>query len=96
MKKLTIFLIFGLFFYRTRITIWKTALAKALINYGINVMLGSLWNSILFGKAFIYYAGTSLIKNTILLPFEVLILYALMKALVPILRNRGLIADTTI
>ena len=96
LSRVLVSLVFGLFFYRTRITIWKTALAKALINYGINVILGSLWNSILFGKAFIYYAGTSLIKNTILLPFEVLILYALMKALVPILRNRGLITDTTI
>ncbi|MBP3868681.1 MAG: folate family ECF transporter S component [Solobacterium sp.] len=89
-------LIFGLFLYRTRFTLWKTALAKALINYGVNVALGSLWSSILYGKAFLYYAGTSLIKNTILLPFEVLILYALLKALIPPMRKRGLISNTTI
>lgn len=89
-------LIFGLFLYRSNVSLWKTALAKALINFGINVALGSLWNSILYGKAYLYYAGTSLVKNAILLPFEVVILYALLKALIPILRKRGLITDTTI
>ena len=89
-------LIFGLMFYRSHITIWKTALARALINYGVNVCLGSLWNSILYGKAFIYYAGTSLVKNTILLPFETVILFLLLKALVPQLKQRGLLKDTTI
>ena len=45
----------------------------------------------LYGKAFLVYASTSLIKNTILLPFEALLLYALLRALLPVLERRGII-----
>ena len=95
-SKLIAALIYSFFYYRTRITVAKTAFAKALVNYGVNVGLGALWSSILYGKAFLYYASTSAVKNTILLPFEIIILYALMKALVPVLSRKGWIKDTTI
>ena len=95
LNKVLASLICGLFFYRTHITLWKTALSKALINYGVNVLLGSLWSSILYGKAFLVYASASAVKNTILLPFEVLVLFALLKTLVPVLKRRQLIPPET-
>lgn len=84
-------IIFGLFFYRRKFGFWDVFIAKALINYIVNVGLGSLWSSMLYGKAFLVYASTSLIKNTILLPFEALLLYALLRALLPVLERRGII-----
>jgi hypothetical protein len=45
----------------------------------------------LYGRAFLFYATTSLIKNTILLPVEALLLYALLRALCPVLERRGII-----
>ena len=84
-------IIFGLFFYRRKFKFADVLIAKALINYIVNVGLGSLWSSMLYGKAFVFYATTSLIKNTILLPVEALLLYALLRALCPVLEQRGII-----
>ena len=84
-------IIFGLFFYRRKFKFADVLIAKALINYIVNVGLGSLWSSMLYGKAFVFYATTSLIKNTILLPVEALLLYALLRALCPVLERRGII-----
>ena len=95
-SKIVSALIYGLFFYRTKVSLKKIAFAKAINNYLVNVCLGSLWNSILYGKAFVVYASASLVKNTILLPVEVTVLYLLFKALIPYLSRRGIIKDTTI
>lgn len=89
-------LILGLAFYRTRITWRRILIGKGIINYLVNVCLGSLWSSILYSKGFLFYASASLIKNTILLPVEVVILYLLFKSLIPILQRRGLIRDTSV
>ncbi len=83
--------IFGLFFYRRKVRFIDVLIAKALVNYIVNVGMGSLWNSILYGKAFVVYASTSLVKNTILLPFEAILLYALLRSLLPVLERRGII-----
>lgn len=79
------FFIYGLFFYHKRITILKIFLAKFLVDYGIHVFLGSLWSKILFNKGYIYFFTKSIVKNTIMLPIEVIILVLLLQALQPIL-----------
>ena len=84
-------IIFGLFFYRRKFGFWDVFIAKALINYIVNVGLGSLWSSMLYGKAFLVYASASIVKNTILLPIEAILLYALLRALLPALERRGII-----
>ena len=63
LSKMMSSLLFGLFFYRRKIRFLDVLAAKALVNYVVNVGLGSLWNSILFGKAFLVYAATSVIKT---------------------------------
>lgn len=84
-------LIYALFFYRTKITLPKIIGAKALVNYGVNVCLGSLWSSILYSKGYIYYATNSLIKNTLLLPIEVFLLYLVFRYFSPYLKKRNLL-----
>lgn len=83
--------IYALFLYRTRITFVRLALSKILVNLLINVFLGSVWTTLLYTKGFWFYVSASLMKNLILLPFEVIILYWVFKALVPFLYRSKLI-----
>ncbi|MCI5774639.1 MAG: folate family ECF transporter S component [Erysipelotrichaceae bacterium] len=84
--------IYSLWFYKRKIKLLNIIGAKTMINYIVNVGMGSLWSAMLYSKGFIYYASTSLIKNTILLPIEIIILFFVFKAIVPILQNRNLIS----
>lgn len=77
--------IFAIFLYRTRITMVKIFISKLIINLFVNIMLGSLWSNIMYGKAFYYYFAKSLIKNLILLPFEVLVLIAVLQFTLPVI-----------
>ena len=83
--------IYALFFYRQRITITKIFCAKFLVNYGVNALLGSLWSTMIMSKGYWFYFSQSVIKNTILLPFEVLALTLLFNLLIPVLSSKNLI-----
>lgn len=72
-------LIYGLLLYRQKPSIPRLILLRILINYGVNVLLGSLWKSMLYGKGYLYYAGTGMIKNTLLLPLEVFLTWLLLR-----------------
>lgn len=86
-------MIWGLFLYDTKITVLKLAGAKFVINCFVNVLLGSLWSSMLYSKGYIFYATNSLIKNTVLLPIEIIILVAVFSVMIPILKRRNLIRE---
>jgi ECF transporter S component (folate family) len=76
----------GLFYgllWRRRITVLRLITVKAAVNGIVNVLLGSLWSMILYGKAYFVYFWVSLAKNAILLPLEVLLLVLLFAALIP-------------
>lgn len=82
--------IYGAFLYRTRITVVKIYSARMLVNYLCNVLLGSLWSSVLYGKGYLYYLTTSLVKNTLLLPFEAILMALLFSMLIPVFSRFGL------
>lgn len=84
-------LIFALFFFRARISVLRIALCKLTINLFVNLLLGSLWSAILYGKGYYYYFIKSLVKNALLLPVEILLLVLLFRALLPILSRMDLI-----
>jgi ECF transporter S component (folate family) len=85
------FFIYGLFLYRSRITIFKIFIAKLLVDFGINVLLGSLWSAILFKKGYLYFFAKSLIKNSMMLPIEVFILVIFFQISIPLLVQVGII-----
>ena len=87
--------IYALFLYRTRITVLRLALAKTVINFGVNVLLGSYWSSVLYSKGYIYYMSKSLVKNSAALPFEIIALVALFNLIVPVMQHRRLISQET-
>ncbi len=84
-------LIYALLLYRRRITVLRLFLSKFLVNYGVNVLLGSLWSSMLYSKGYWYYLLKSLVKNTILLPFEVIVMAALFAVLLPPFSRFGIL-----
>ena len=67
---------YSLFLYRARVTVRRVFLAKLVTNIQ-NVLLGTLWSSILYGKAFWVLAGSNAIKNAIMLPVQTLLLVLL-------------------
>ena len=83
--------VYALFLFRARLSVVRIALCKLLINYGINVLLGSIWRTALYGKGYWFYVGTSFVKNSILLPVEVLILYLGFRLLLPPLAKGGFV-----
>lgn len=84
-------LIYGLFLYRRKITVLRLFGAKFLVNYLVNVGLGCLWSQMLYGKGYVYYLVKSLIKNSLLLPLEVMALAALFAVLLPVFSRFGLL-----
>lgn len=81
--------IYALFLYRARVTVTRVFLAKLLTNIQ-NVILGSLWSAILYGKGYIATATVSLWKNTVMLLPQALMLVILFTALMPILERSKL------
>ena len=88
-------LVYSLFFYKQRITVAKIVGAKAVVNYIVNVLMGSLWSAMMFSKGYMYYAANSLIKNSLMLPIEIIVLIAEFNFVIPLLKNRRLIDTDT-
>ena len=87
-------LIFSLFLYRSRITVFRLFSAKFLVNLLINVGLGSVWMAILTSwNALPALLIGGLIKNAVLLPIEVFLLYYLLKAIIPVTKAHFLISE---
>lgn len=83
-------LIYALYFYKQKISLPRIILAKITISYIVNVFIGSFWSMILYSKGYIYYMIKSLIKNTIMLPIEIAILYTVFRFIYPILKKKNL------
>jgi len=83
-------LLYALFLYRAKITVRRVFLAKLVTNIQ-NVLLGALWSSILYGKAYFVLASGSALKNLIMLPVQTLLLVLLFSAFLPVLSRMKLI-----
>lgn len=55
-------------------------MTRLLINYGSNVLLGSVWKAMLYGKGYLYYLSTGMVKNTIMIPIEVALMWLALNA----------------
>ena len=73
-------LIYGVLLYKRRPTLLRILIVRLIINYGSNVLLGSVWKSMLYGKGYLYYATSGFIKNTTMLPLEVFLMWAALTA----------------
>ncbi|MCO7108847.1 hypothetical protein NIA69_06215 [Gemmiger formicilis] len=57
-------------------------MTRLIINYGSNVLLGSVWKAMLYGKGYLYYFTSGLVKNTTMLPIEVFLTWVVLNAAV--------------
>lgn len=89
-------LLYGLVLYRRKPTVWRIILLRLIINYGSNVLLGSVWKAMLYGKGYLYYATTGLVKNTLLLPLEVFLTWVVLSAAVRYGLDRKYIHGVTV
>ena len=60
-------------FFRKKVNLTNVIISKLLVNLLVNVLLGSLWTYMLYSKAFILAVSSSIIKNLIMCPIEVII-----------------------
>lgn len=78
-------LLYGLFFYHRYPRklfdlryIVRTVIALTIDTVFINVLLGTLWCAVMYGKGFEYYFLSRFVKNIIQLPINVFLTYALL------------------
>lgn len=83
--------LYGIFLYKTKLTITKIFLSKLSVNLIGNVLLNSLWSVILMGNGFWVIALARLPKNLILLPIETFIMYIVFKIMIPIMKQEKVI-----
>lgn len=67
--------IYGIFLYQKPLTLPRIILCKITVLVVVDLLLTTLWLSITTGGAFLALLGARLLKNVILLPFEVAVIY---------------------
>lgn len=72
--------IYGVAFYRHKITLPRMFVAQALVKIICNVFLNTLWLNLLYGKAFFALLPSRLIRNAIMLPVDTILYYIVLKA----------------
>lgn len=87
--------LYAIFFYHKRITVTRIFLCKLTVNLFVNVLMGSLWSAMIMGKAYYYYLAKSIVKNTLMLPIEVILLVSVFQLILPILQEKGIITNGT-
>lgn len=86
--------VYGMCFYRTKVTFTKCLLSRLIVNIIINVILGSIWWWIISDRSFSltdYMLFISLPKNLIYLLPQTVILFAFFKVLSRILLRTNLV-----
>ena len=71
--------VYGLFFYKRKITLPKTVAARMIMTFGINLTLTPIWLAIMYGNAFKFMVPARLIKNLVMIPIDVFLLYTVLK-----------------
>ncbi len=72
-------MIFGIFLYNKKVNSIRTFTSKLIINFVFNTILNTIFIAILYGKSMNVLVLSRFIKNLASLPFEVLILYFVLK-----------------
>ena len=74
-------LIYGTFFYKRPITLLRVLAAELTACVVCNMLLGTLWLSMLYGKAFMALLPMRVIKNLIMWPINSMMFYTIGKTL---------------
>ena len=72
-------LIYGSVLYKKPVSITRILVAEVLVSFLCNILLGTLWLNILYGKAFFAILPARVVKNMILLPINSFMAFAILK-----------------
>lgn len=82
--------IYGLFFYKcTKISLVRCIIARLVIVLLINLFLTPLWLYILYGNAFWAMVSARLLKNVLMFPIDVALLYLVLTTTVKVMKQRA-------
>lgn len=73
--------IYGIFLYKKRLTIKRIFICELIVMLLVDSVLNTLWLQMLYGKAFAIIFPARLLKNIIMCPVNVAILYATTKSI---------------
>lgn len=73
--------LYGCFFYKKPITLLRVLAAELTVSIICNMLLGTLWLSMLYGKAFMALLPLRVIKNLVMWPVNSILLYSIGKTL---------------
>ncbi len=72
--------IYGCFFYKKKVTWTRVILARLIVVLLLNLTLTPLWLHMMYGKAFMVYVQMRIVKNIVMFPIDVFLLYSVLKA----------------
>lgn len=88
-------LIYGIFLYKKNHTsplfIVNIMASKALVNLAINIFLTPIWLYGLFGSVGKIFTVARIYKNVVMLPFEIIVIFVVLKSLSVVLKKANLI-----
>ena len=70
---------YGCFYYRKKLTIKRVLAAKFIVMLTVNVLLNTLWISMLYGKGIMVLLPARALNNLIMWPIDSIIFYSLTK-----------------
>lgn len=72
--------IYGCFFYKKKITLPRIVLARLSVVLLMNMVLTPIWLNILYGNPLQFVVQARIIKNVLMFPIDVFLLYTVLKA----------------
>ncbi len=72
-------IIYGMAFYKKEISIKRCIFAKIAIVVIVDILLNTLWLSLLYGKGFFVLLPMRIIKNVVMIPINVAMMYFVLK-----------------
>jgi ECF transporter S component (folate family) len=72
--------VFGLFLYRTKLELWRIIVSRTIINVFLHTLLNTYWLSLLYGKGYFAMLHARALKNLVLLPIEIFLIFVVLKA----------------
>lgn len=82
--------VYGVFFYREKCTIPRAIASKATVSLLLNCLLNTVWVSWLYGMPFLGALGPRVIKNLMVLPFEIVLLYIVLNGMNKVIQRAKL------
>ncbi len=74
-------MIYGVMLYKKPIRLWRILAAKTVVAILINVLLGSFWNYLYMGKAFLAMLPVKMLQQVIQVPLQSILFYLVVQTL---------------